>query len=70
MNIPPLIAAVESLDEALIATIDPNDRKTIEAASESLRNVLKKHGVFLGTSSGSLPWSAEPWNSETEPDAP
>lgn len=48
MNIPHLVFAVESLDLAIEATFDPNDRANLKQINRRLRRILRKHGVFLG----------------------
>ena len=48
MNIRPLIEAVGSLESAIVATFEVEERKKIEKANKILREVLQARGVFLG----------------------
>lgn len=49
MEIYAMIQAVENIGDALLIVSDPEDRAALEAAETSLRRVLQKRGVFLGT---------------------
>lgn len=48
MQIKHLIDAVENLDAALIATLDPKERGLINALAIRTRSVLAGRGVFVG----------------------
>ena len=49
MNIPPTIHAVESLDEAIELTINPEERRQLMQAQSILTTYLRGRGVFIGT---------------------
>ena len=48
MNIKHIIDAVESLDQAIVATIDKTERETLQTINNTLRATLRKYGVFVG----------------------
>lgn len=48
MSIHHLIEAVRQVEAAEVATIDPKERKLLERIGNSIRIILRGHGVFIG----------------------
>lgn len=49
MNIVFLTQALEHIQAAAQATFDPKERAEIQAVEESLLAILRKRGVFIGS---------------------
>jgi hypothetical protein len=49
MSLHLLINTVETLDEAIFATINPGEREELEEMLDKLHLILRRHGVFVGT---------------------
>jgi hypothetical protein len=49
LNIHHMLAAVESIDEAITFTIDPKERAELFASLKIIQTALAKRGVFVGT---------------------
>ena len=50
MNVPPLIKALEAVEQAVEFTPEPNERAEIKGVAFKLRTILQKRGVFIGQS--------------------
>lgn len=48
MSIHLIIKAVELLDEAVLMTVNPVERKELTLSTKKLRKILGRKGVFIG----------------------
>jgi hypothetical protein len=48
MNIHPMMMALDQIEAAIVATIDPSHRGELTMMAYKLRLILRGHGVFIG----------------------